>query len=300
MLIAVTVINQAGDSMRMELARPEKSGFVIRRIEGIGPVNAEIHSTPFAASDGAIKNGANIGTRNITMDLEFIGLPSIEDTRQKSYLYFSPKSEIQLLFETDKHTLRVEGTVESNEPDIFSRNEGTSISIICTDPLMYDTNATSEDINYVDNAFEFPFSNEVSVDSQGNPTATNTIIFGYWHRDRRREFTYNGTSENGITFTIVAQANVAGLDIYNVETDEHLKLARTLYDGDVLRITTGKGKKRAVLIRDGIEYNAMNYVSMDSTWLTIRPGINIFSYDSEYHVTAMEVNISFEESYKGV
>ena len=99
--------------------------------------------------------------RNIVMNLIFLQSPieTIEDIRQKSYKYFPIKKKIYITIETDNHISETEGYVESNEPDIFSDMEGTSISIICPNPFFYSKKLNETIFSGVESAFEFPFEN---------------------------------------------------------------------------------------------------------------------------------------------
>lgn len=45
MIRAVTFTNYLGDSIRLDLARPEKSGFIIKSVTGLGPGKANINTT---------------------------------------------------------------------------------------------------------------------------------------------------------------------------------------------------------------------------------------------------------------
>lgn len=37
MIKSVTVVNHLGESLKLDLASPEKSGFIVKSIEGLGP-----------------------------------------------------------------------------------------------------------------------------------------------------------------------------------------------------------------------------------------------------------------------
>ena len=137
MIKAVTVTNNLGESLRMELTNPSSSGLIIREIEGLGPVKATINFTESANIDGAYENSARLETRNIVLSLQFLPKPTIEDTRQMTYKYFPVKRNVRLHVETDNRSCYVDGRVESNEPDIFSKEEGCQISILCADPHFY-------------------------------------------------------------------------------------------------------------------------------------------------------------------
>ena len=68
MIRSVTVENYLGDSITLELMRPEKSGFIVKNIEGLGPAKANINTTDISTNDGSIFNSSRLTQRNITMD----------------------------------------------------------------------------------------------------------------------------------------------------------------------------------------------------------------------------------------
>lgn len=70
MIKKVIVTNYLGESLEMELARPEVSGLAITDIEGLGPVKATINTSEIATGDGALYNSAKLETRNIVMTLD--------------------------------------------------------------------------------------------------------------------------------------------------------------------------------------------------------------------------------------
>lgn len=134
MIRAITVTNYLGDSIRLELARPELSGFVVRSITGLGPGKANINMTEVATNDGSLFNSSRISSRNIVISLKYLWKDSIEDVRQLSYKYFPLKKKCSLVIETDNRKVEIEGYVESNDPNIFSSNEESDISIIAHFP----------------------------------------------------------------------------------------------------------------------------------------------------------------------
>ena len=137
MIRAVTVTNYLGESKRFELAFPEESGFAVQSISGLGPSKADINTTEISTNDGSLYNSARVNSRNIVMSLKLMFNPQIEDTRHNSYKYFPIKKRVTLLIETDNRICETYGYVESNEPDIFSSDETTQISIVCPDPYFY-------------------------------------------------------------------------------------------------------------------------------------------------------------------
>lgn len=166
MIKSVEITNHLGESIEFELANPYKTGIYVSSITGLGPGKAVINTTDLANDDGSIYNSARAEERNIVMTLGFMQVPgvtnTIEDARQITYKYFPKKKPLVFRIITDNRDLQTFGYVESNEPNIFNKNETTQISIICPDPLFYSAteggvNVTS--FNGIDFEFEFPFEN---------------------------------------------------------------------------------------------------------------------------------------------
>lgn len=160
MIKSVTITNYLQESVKIVLTEPESSGFIIRSIEGLGPAKANINLTELATLDGALDNGALLNTRNIVMSLIFVGTPTIEDTRLKSYKYFPIKQNLTFEIETDNRHCYTVGRVESNTPTIFGDDrEGCQISILCPNSYFQDMQDTTVSFMAADSGFEFPFEN---------------------------------------------------------------------------------------------------------------------------------------------
>lgn len=110
----------------------------ITNITGLEPVKSTITTTQFASIDGGAFTGANTPSRNIVLtvkpNVDWSSM-TIDDLRTLVYLYFMPKSLVQLVFEDDtKPAVTIYGYVESCEDTKFSAAVQFAISIICPDP----------------------------------------------------------------------------------------------------------------------------------------------------------------------
>lgn len=192
MINTVKVTNYLGDAITISLANPSSSGFAVSSITGLGPVKANINTTEVATNDGSIYNSARLDPRNIVLDIIFYG-SDIETLRQKTYKYFPIKKQLTLEFETDNRTATINGYVESNEPNIFTRSENTRISIVCPDPYFYSVTEDNQVTVFsgITPEFEFEWENNAqeyvtekkrlnvpwqrsALFSTGNPNYTST------------------------------------------------------------------------------------------------------------------------------
>lgn len=307
MIHSLTVTNYLGDRIRLELGRPENTGFLIKSITGLGPVKANVNTTEVATNDGSMFNSARLSQRNIVIQMAFVNTvygEDIEEVRQKSYKYFPIKKNVELIIETDNRYVRTKGYIESNEPDIFSKQEGSQISIICPDPYFYSASEDGNNITdfySIDPVFEFPFSNE----SLSDPL----LIFGEIQIKTEGVITYHGDSEIGVMIYIHAIGPATNINIYNTETREIMSINTTKLEAltgkgivasDDIIINTLKGEKSITLVREGMSYNILNCLDKNTDWFTLVKGDNIFAFTAESGVTNLQFRIENKVIYEGV
>lgn len=305
MIKSITVTNYLGDKIKLELTRPELSGFAIESITGLGPAKADVNVNEVSSGDGSIFNSARLGKRNIVFNLVFVDTvngESIEDVRHKSYRYFPVKKRVLLQIETDNRISETEGYVEHNEPSIFSSRSGCQISIICPHPYLYSANKINTTVfSGMDPIFEFPFSNESLTE--------NMLEIGSVVNKSEHLITYDGDAEIGVVITIKALGEVRHLMIYNTGTREvmHIdtdKLAAMtgsgIIAGDEITICTVKGDKSIVLFRDGKSISILNCLAKDADWFQLVKGDNVFAYTAEQGSSELRFKIENRVIYEGV
>lgn len=307
MIYSIVVTNYLGDRIKLELGKPDVSGFLIKSITGLGPAKANVNTTEVSTNDGSLFNSARLSQRNIVLDMVFINTvygESIEDLRQKSYKYFPLKKSVELTIETDNRYAKTTGYVESNEPNIFSSQEGTQISIICPDPYFYSAGEDGNNVtNFysIDPMFEFPFSNE-SLDEP-------LLVFGEIQIKTEGVITYHGDSEIGVMIYIHAIGPATNINIYNTETREVMRIntekislltGKGIVASDDIVINTAKGEKSITLIREGVSYNILNCLDKNTDWFTLAKGDNIFAFTADSGVTNLQFRIENKVIYEGV
>lgn len=307
MIYSIVVTNYLGDRIKIELGKPDVSGFLIKSITGIGPAKANVNTTEVSTNDGSLFNSARLSQRNIVLDMVFINTvygESIEDLRQKSYKYFPLKKSVELTIETDNRYVKTTGYVESNEPNIFSSQEGTQISIICPDPYFYSAGEDGNNVtNFysIDPMFEFPFSNE-SLDEP-------LLVFGEIQIKTEGVITYHGDSEIGVMIYIHAIGPATNINIYNTETREVMRIntekissltGKGIVASDDIVINTAKGEKSITLIREGVSYNILNCLDKNTDWFTLAKGDNIFAFTADSGVTNLQFRVENKVIYEGV
>lgn len=169
MIKTVSVVNQFGDEISTNFVGAYEAPYVITKIEGHGPVGADINLTQFATNDGAMFNSARVRERTMTLTLAVVAQPgkTIEHARRWIYKTYAVKNRVEMAFVTDTGTYIMTGYVEKCEPDIFEKITKVKITIVCPDPYFYAPAKTVTSISSVKGGFEFPFAdNTTYIDNE--------------------------------------------------------------------------------------------------------------------------------------
>lgn len=304
MIKSITITNYLNESLTIDMRRPELTGLVIKKIEGLGPCKANINAKELATSDGAVFNSARVNSRNIVLTLGFAFKNNIEEVRQLTYKYFPIKKDLKFKIETDNRIAETVGYVEDNTPDIFNKEEYTQISIICPDPYFYSAGEDANNVTVfagVEDTLEFPFSNESLND--------NFLEFGLIQYSKEKVIRYDGDAEVGIVITIHAIGDASNLVIHNTKTRETMSIDSAkleqltglgIIKGDEIVISTVKGDKYITLLRDGVYTNILNALTRDSDWFYLTKGDNIFAYTADEGATNLLFKIENRIVYEGV
>lgn len=309
MINKIVVTNPKGEALELELTNPDKSGFAVAKVEGLGPPTAAINGQEMAGSDGMFYTSARAATKQIIFTLEFrartkdsiYGEISIEECRQLCYRYFPIKKQITITVYTDFKTLYTTGYVESNEPEIFSSQEYAVISVLCPDPFMYEYGDSKTVFSGVRGIFEFPFSNESLMEPR--------LEFGEIWLDTTAVLDYNGTVDTGILIDIHAYDECSNIVVGNIETGEIIRIntdriwtitGRKFGSGDDILISTVKGDRYCKLLRNGAYINIIGALDRDVDWFQLTNGDNVFGFSAEVGENNISVTFTYQNAYMGV
>lgn len=238
MIKTVSVANQFGDMISTNFVGVYEAPYVITKIEGHGPVGADINLTQFATNDGAMYNSARVGERTMTLTLAVVAQPgkTIEHARQWIYKTYAVKSRVEMTFVTDTGTYIMTGYVEKCEPDIFEKITKVKITIVCPDPYFYAPAKTVTSISDVKGGFEFPFADNATGVTDKTLMAltedglawnvSDPNIDAEWIRSDRTGLNRYGQDMSRIVEKTIP---VAGLR-YEIDDDWHMKYLSSMVD----------------------------------------------------------------------
>lgn len=228
----------------------------IRDIQGLGPVKAEITTTPYASGRGELFQGVRTNKRNIVLTL---GLnpnwtdQTISSLRQQLYAYLMPESWCKLrFFSDDVPTVDIEGYVESFEPNIFSQDPELQISVICPKP-------------------DFIGIDVVQISGE-------TILLA---SSVQETFDYAGSVPTGIEVRVdwegVAYTGKIMVVVKSPTTPQVFEVDPITVNGTTyFRMSSVRNIKRVqnISLTDGAITNKLQVMTADSVWPELQPGTN--------------------------
>lgn len=242
-----------------------KSPFQIHDVSGLGPVTASINTAELGEIDGEAEIGASVGKRNIVIKVglypdESAG-QSIASLRMMLYTYFMPKTKIRLRLHSDHMPIvQINGTVESIDPSLFSKEPEYTISVICTFPDFLDVSPTE-------------FSGVTIGTGEDSPILIN----------------YSGNKQTG--FLLVVDATDAApthdgdivVNLLSPAGSGTMLINTVIDDSHELQVKTVVGEKFVHSNYPGSSSfdNILGSLSIGSAWLQLYYGENWFQVKSE-------------------
>ena len=301
MISSIKITTKTGLTQTFDLRRPELSGLLIRNVSGLGPGGVDLKLTDYASLPGSINSGSRKPTRNIVIDGVALWKDTVEQARHLVERWFKIGEKITLMFYTDTRTCYIVGVVESNEPEIFTNGtpevDGVpiQISILCPDPRFFDVNDTVL-VTYssLQGGFTFPAS------------IANTTPVGILESENKFNIDYDGTEDEGLIFTFVFKQAASKLKIINYNIGTYMLfegIGSIFQPGDVFSINTKIGEKSAILTRNGLDYNYLNYYKLyESEWIKLEQGRNsyVVEVNGVQSTTAYNIRITYTKAYWGI
>jgi len=322
MINLVRITTQSENVLNMELRNPEKSGFLIRDIQGLGSGASEIRNTDYASLPGSNYDSSRKTSRNIVFQLRLLWHDTVEKARHESEKYFPLGKKIRMEFFADDRQTWIDGYVESNEPVIFTttKMEGIDcqISVICPDPAFKSFTENQVEQIKTEGGFYFDFPRPTTSfpdvpgdcydSSYESPDqfrlAMDTIISGSY----AVSFDYDGTAETGAIFRLYFHETAQRVEIFNNRTGDSLVIKtdeeHRFTSGDLLIIDTNLGSQSIYVVRDGEYINYLEYLFSSSSpeGMLIQKGANAYrlSIDNGANNDAAELRLEYRNAYWSV
>lgn len=276
----------ASDGRSTELT----SNYKIISIEGFGGTPAQLQMQKAPYQDGQTLIGQTLDTRSISIHIKIQ-----EDTVEEAYKrrrslnsIFNPKLGVGTLRWEPYKGLAYEIKATSDGGPDFPNTQLLNIQDViiylrAPDPTWVNPKKEELVLASFVGGFQFPFEfplelgmvgQSLVIDNKGDIESPVILVF-------------NGPLKNPV--------------ITNNTTGKKISVVQQIADNEKLEINTAFGQKYVTIIRgDGTRENAFHYVSPDSEFWSLIPGLNRVSYSATDDSDDASVILSFYHRYVGV
>lgn len=279
----------SGDSSVVFATNKNSSPYWWNNADGLDGLDNNIFTIKGSGQDGETFIGQNLQARVITVDGQML---KDANARQQLIRAVNPKSTGKLVYENGEITRWIPCAIRK-APAIA--RDGTfpafQVEFYCPYPFWREGNGENQGIANIAlwvPAFEFEL--EIPEDGFEFGCRTPSLIVNVKN---------NGDVDTGMLIEFRATGSTSNPSLININTQEFLSLTCDMQAGDVIRIATGYGQKRAELTRGNVTTNIFNLVDADSTWLQLAVGDNLLRYDAT-ETDNIEAVIYCDAAYLGV
>lgn len=285
----LTIKDKLGKKLILSKSHP----YLLSQVEGIG-VSTNI-STMSGAFDGVNITGFNIKEKTIAITGAIVSNTKreMQQERAKFISFLNPnKGSFDFVYENDAHKKKLVGNVHRIDfKESVSRLQKFQIQVLAPFPFWQEEIERKKEVALWAKDAYFPLV----------ATKEKPIVFGHRVSNLICNVFNPGDVETGMRIQLKALATVVNPSVLNIYTHDFIKIMQTLEKGDVLEITTYANNKRVVINKaDGTTKNVFNWITLDSEFLQLAVGDNLFRYDAESGLDNLEMTIYYNPATMGV
>ena len=285
----LTYTNERGESVSFSHASIYHVN--MNDVSGLSDVRNAIYSINSMGQDGDTYLGNRIESREIEIvgSIKERNKDQMREYRRRLNRVLNPQYAATLTYQYGDFVRVIDCKVD-NAP-VFTRKaifQDFTIQLLCLNPFWRKESKTRDNIATWIGGLEVPVE----------------IVPGWEIGYRQPSLIVNvyndGDVQAGIRVEFRALGMVTNPALLNVDTQEFIKLNYTMEAGDTLTVSTGYGEKEVTLKHGGIVTDAFRYLDVDSSYLQLSVGDNLFRYSAEGNLENLEVSIYHDDLYLGV
>lgn len=260
-----------------------------------GAIKGTHHSYKYVNQVGESIANTSLGTRDIKIEGWIVASDENHMTLLKRKLnsFINPKEAVTMFYSNYKinfvpdETVRYSASAADNN-EIFCKFQ---IDGTAPNPLFSDDFETKSAFVETAPSFHLPLVLSQSLPDKG-------VIFGKRSASLIVNLTNNGSIAVGMKIVFKANGTVVNPSLINVNTQEDFTINKTLVSGEEIEITTSIGEKGVKgKIGNGGYTNYFMYKDIDSSWLQLEVGDNLFRYNAETGIENLDVFVYFYNQY---
>lgn len=268
--------------------------FILNSVDW-GAVESTHHSFKYVNQIGVYVTGTSLEARSVTIQGWVIAENESMMTIRKTTLnrFFNPHQAVDLFYKD--YVLRFLPNTSIRYSTVIAENNEVickfKVEGYCPDPLFSEQVESKVAAASTQAMFHFP----LIISETPNPPGG--IIFGLRQPSLIFTVTNNGAVGVGMKIVFRASGTLTNPSLIEVNTQKFFKVNKTMVAGEEITIDTIIGEKKIEGYLNGITSNYFKYRDLDSEWLQLKVGDNLFRYDADQNVGNLEVYIYYNNKY---
>lgn len=277
-------INEKGQQIEFSVW----SSFFVVNLEGINGLSNIIYTSKGVKQDGESIISDNLDIKNIVIE------GTIKDNkdvnRYKLIKALNPKTTGELIYENGLNKRKITCKVDKIPSVTNDKKPKFLISFYCANPFWQEIKENKQDIALWKGSFHFPLR---------IPKIKGTIM-GFKEPSLIVNVENKGDVSCPMKVEFLAKGTVINPSIFNVNTREFIKVNKTLVAGEKITIDTDFENLSVMSYLNNVETNAFNFIDVDSEFMELEVGDNLFRYNADSGLDRLEVSIYYTPKFLGV
>lgn len=294
-MIEEITLRKVSNSEEIHMDMVTAPGYILKSVDW-GVIKGTHNTYKYLNQIGVSVNNTSLGTRDIAIEGWVVAQHERDMTAKKATLnaFINPQEPLDLLYGGYKIQFNPDNTVK------YSINYAENNDIVCKfqivgtahDPLFVDSLENRMSFATTTAGFHFPLVISPQLSEGG-------VVFGSRTDSLIATVINKGSVPTGMRIVFKAKGSVSNPKLINVETQEQLLISKDLVAEEEIEINTVIGSKR-VRGRIGETSPFTNYFvykTLDSTWIQLAVGKNLFRYDADKGLDNLEVFVYFQNRF---
>ena len=288
------ILRRARNQEELVLDMVSTPDYILKSVDW-GTVKGTHHSYKYVNQVGETIANTSLGMREIKIEGWIVAENESHMTLLKRKLnsFVNPQEAVTMLYSSYKINFVPDETVkysvsaaENNEIFCKFQIDGTA-----SNPLFSDDFETKSAFVETVPSFHFPLVLSKNLPDKG-------VIFGKRTASLIVNVNNKGSVSIGMKIVFKANGTVINPSLVNVSTQEDFTINKTLVAGEEIEITTIIGEKSVKgKIGNNDFTNYFMYKTVDSSWLQLDVGNNLFRYNAEDGIENLDVFVYFYNQY---
>ncbi len=293
-MIERIVLRKVKNAEELILDMVSTPNFILKSVDW-GTIKGSHHSYKYVNQAGETVTNTSLNTRKVVIEGWVVAQSENEMSMLKRKLnsFVNPQEAIDLLY--SDYVIRflpdesVKYSIAYNENnDVFAKFQ---INGTCPNPLFADSSERQMTFVMTVPSFHFPLIISESLPDKG-------VVFGKRTKNLIIDVVNKGSVAVGMRIVFKASGTVVNPKLINVNTQEELVINKTLVAGEEVTVNTNVGEKSVKgKIGNTALTNYYMYKPIDSAWLQLEVGDNLFRYDADEGIDNLDIFVYFTNRF---